>query len=53
MVTEGSRGQGFKGSSEMLQTNIAETYGRKTTLISLGCFTLLMVLFVNWKPRYY
>ncbi len=97
MIPEGTRGQGFKGSSEMLKnykelnvwqksyelclkiytitailpneerygltsqirrsavsipSNIAEREERQP-LITLGCFTYLMVLFANWKRRYY
>ena len=98
MIIEGSRVQGFRGSSEMLKnykelkvwqksyglcleiyritakfpkeerygltsqvrrsvvsipSNMAQGYGRKTTWITLGCFIYLMVLFANWKHRYY
>ncbi len=98
MIPEGTRGQGFKGSSEMLKnykelkvwqksyelcleiyrittkfpneerygltsqirrsvvsvpSNIAEEMEERQLWITLGCFTFVMVRFVNWKPRYY
>jgi hypothetical protein len=54
VIPKGTRGQGFKGSSEMLknykeQKDIQE----RQPCITLGCFTYLMVLFANWKRRYY
>ena len=98
MVLEGSRGQGFKDSSEMLKnykelnvwqksyelclkiyritakfpneeryglisqirrsavsipSNIAEGYGRKTTLDYIRMLYISYGSVVNWKPRYY
>ncbi len=98
MVLEGSRGQGFKGSSEILKnykelnvlqksyelclkiyritakfpkeegygltsqlkrsavsipSNIAEGYGRKTTLDYIRMLYISYGSVLNWKPRYY
>ncbi len=72
MIPEGSRGQGFKGSSERLKNykdlkvwqksyELCLVYRitakfpkeKRQPWITLGCFTYLMVLFANWKRRYY
>ncbi len=73
MIPEGSRGQGIKGSSEMLKNykdlkvwqksyelcleiyRITAKFSKeeRQPWITLGCFTYLMVLFENWKRRYY
>ncbi len=73
MIPEGTRGQGFKGSSEMLKNYKELNIWQKSyelclkiyritakfpqeerqPWITLGCFTYLMVLFANWRHRYY
>jgi hypothetical protein len=73
VIPEGTRGRGFKDSSEMLKNYKELNVWKKSyefclkiyritakfpneerqPLITLGCFTFLMVLFVNWKLKYY
>ena len=68
MNPEGSRGQGFKDSSERLEKLgfkdssdllflflliLQKDMEERQPLIILGCFTFLIVRFVNWKPRFY
>ena len=36
-----------------IPSKIAEAMEVGQPLITFGCFTFLMVQFVNWKPRYY
>ncbi len=44
----------IRRSAVSIPSNIAERDMEEIqTLITLGCFTFLMVRFVNWKPRYY
>ena len=81
MIPKGTRGPGFKGSSDPPQNRrikmlknykdmkvwqksyelCLEIYRitskfpkeERQPWISLGCFTYFMVLFANWKRRYY
>ncbi len=46
----------IRRSAVSIPSNIAEKQSvmeERLLLITLGCFTFLMVRFVNWKPRYY
>ena len=46
----------IRRSAVSIPSNIAEKQSvmeERQPLITLGCFTFLMIRFVNWKPRYY